>query len=81
MKDMLVALAVFQLEMSWLNADASENVSAKFPTKLVFHLPMFWLNADAPLNMPPIRVTAAVFQCPIFLLKLLAEEKIEVMQT
>ncbi len=54
MKDMLVALAVFQLEMSWLNTDASLNVSAKFATKRVFHLPIFWLNADAPLNMAPI---------------------------
>ena len=48
--------------MSWLKAEASENIPSMFVTLSVFQLPMSWLNAEAERNIEYILVTCAVFQ-------------------
>ena len=42
-----VTFSVFQLPMSWLNAEAERNISFISVTFSVFQLPMSWLNAEA----------------------------------
>ena len=42
-----VTCAVFQLPMSWLNAEAELNILYIVVTFSVFQLPMSWLNAEA----------------------------------
>ena len=44
---MLVTFSVFQLPMSWLNAEAEVNIPYILVTCAVFQLPMSWLNAEA----------------------------------
>ena len=44
---MFVTPAVFQALMSWLNADAPENIEYMSVTLAVFQALMCWLNADA----------------------------------
>ena len=65
MKPMAVTFAVFQPEMSWLNAVAFKNMPPMAVTFAVFQPPMSWLNAVALANMPPMVVTFAVFQEPM----------------
>ena len=44
---MYKTLAVFQLPMDWLNADAFINIFLMSVTLAVSHEPMGWLNEDA----------------------------------
>ena len=46
--------------MSWLNAEAEENIDPISVTCAVFQLPMSWLNAEAAANMKNIFVTFPV---------------------
>ena len=57
---MSVTCEVFHDPMSWLNAEAIENMPAMVVTCEVFHEPMSWLNAEAPRNMYPMSVTFEV---------------------
>ena len=41
-------------EISWLNAEAEENIEFIFVTCAMFQLPMSWLNAEAEENIDPI---------------------------
>merc|ERR1719271_194144 len=53
---MVVTLAVFQLEISWLN------MFFMVVTLAVFQLEISWLNALAPLNISSMEVTLDVSQ-------------------
>ena len=52
-------------DMSWLNAEASENMRSISVTWLVFQLPIGWLKEEASLNIPHILVTWLVSQLPM----------------
>ena len=43
----VVAAVPVHEEMSWLNAEAEENIPSISVTFAVFQLPMSWLNAEA----------------------------------
>jgi hypothetical protein len=58
---MLVAAAVLQLAMFWLNADADWKAPCRFATRATLQLPMFALKADAPLKMLAMFETDATF--------------------
>ena len=45
-----VTFSVFQLPMSWLNAEASKNINCILVTCAVFQLPMSWLNARSGMK-------------------------------
>ena len=48
---MLLTDAVFQTEMSWLNAVATWNISNMLLTDAVFQAAMFWLKRVARKNI------------------------------
>ena len=58
----VVAAVPVHEEMSWLNAEAEENIPFIFVTSAVFQPPMSWLNEDAPLNITDIVATEDVSQ-------------------
>ena len=62
-------------EISWLNAEAEENIEFIFVTCAMFQLPMSWLNAEARKNIDPISVTFSVFHFEISPLKVLLLRK------
>ena len=61
----VVAAVPVHEEMSWLNAEAEENIRDISVICAVFQLPMSWLNAEAYRNIPAISVICAVFQLPM----------------
>jgi len=66
---------VFQLPMSWLNAEAELNIDLIVVTCAVFQLPMSWLNAEARLNVDLMEVTFPVFHFEISALNVLLPPK------
>ncbi|CAL6407945.1 unnamed protein product [Bathycoccus prasinos] len=74
-----ITCAVFQLPMSWLNAEADLNIYPILVTWDVSQLPMSWLNAEAEFrvcNIPLILVTFDVFQLPMSWLNASAESNV-----
>ena len=58
--------------MSWLKAEAPQNIPPIFVTAPVFQLPMSWLKAEALRNILPIFVTTPVSQLARSWLKAIA---------